>query len=260
MTSFSLKRPLFSLCVLLAIILPHWALAATPAPPEHPGAYVVDLARVISPDIQAELNSRLQELEQKTGAQMVVLTVDSLDGQEISSFSLATVEKWKLGQKGKDNGVLLTVAVRDRKYRFEIGYGLERVLPDSLVGTVGRQYLVPNFKNNDYAAGISGATGEIINDIAVDAGVTLSVFRLTAPVSSRRASSGWFADNFISIGFVFFILMQVIIRIFRGGGRRVSRGGGFWMGGGGFGGGGFGGGFGGGGGGSFGGGGSSGSW
>ena len=260
LTSFSLKRPLFSLCVLLATILPHCAFAATPAPPEHPGAYVVDLAKVISPDIQAALNSRLQELEQKTGAQMVVLTVDSLDGQEISSFSLATVEKWKLGQKGKDNGVLLTVAVRDRKYRFEIGYGLERVLPDSLVGTVGRQYLVPNFKNNDYAAGISSATDEIINKIAVDAGVTLSAPRFSAPVSSRRAPSGWFANNFIFIGFVFFILMQILIRIFRGGGRGHTRGGGLWMGGGGFGGGGGdGGGFDGGGG-SFGGGGSSGSW
>lgn len=260
MTSSCIRRPLLLLCVLLAIILPHCAFAVNPEPPERPDAYVVDLARVIGPDTQALLNARLKELEQKTGAQMVVLTVESLDGQDIASFSLATAEKWKLGQKGKDNGVLITVAVKDRKYRIEVGYGLERVLPDSLVGTVGRQFLVPNFKKGDYAAGISSATDEIINKIAEDAGVALSTPASAAAPVSRRAPSGWFADNFIFIGFVFFILLQILIRIFGGGGRRGHRGGGFWMAGGGFGGGGGGGGFDGGGGGGFGGGGAGGDW
>ena len=262
MTSFCIRRPLFLLGVLLAIILPPCAFAVTPEPPEHPNAYVVDLAGVVGPDTQALLNARLKELEQYAGAQMMALTVESLDGQDIASFSLATVEKWKLGQKGKDNGVLITVAVKDRKYRIEVGYGLERVLPDSLVGTVGRQFLAPNFKKGDYAAGISSAPNEIINKIAEDAGATLSAPASAVQGRSRRAPSGWFADNFIFIFFVFFILIQIVIRMFKGGGRGNRHGGGFWMGGGGFGGGGggFGGGFGGGGGGGFGGGGAGGDW
>ncbi|MBI5887372.1 MAG: TPM domain-containing protein [Deltaproteobacteria bacterium] len=241
----------------MAIILPPRAFAVTPEPPERPDAYVVDLAGVVGPDTQALLNARLKELEQKTGAQMLVLTVESLDGQDIASFSLAVAEKWKLGRKGKDNGVLITVAVKDRKYRIEVGYGLERVLPDSLVGTVGRQFLAPNFKKGDYAAGISTATDEIINKIAEDAGIALSAPARTAAPRSRRAPSGWFADNFIFIFFVFFILIQIVTRMFRRGGRGNT--GGVWMGGGGFGGGG-GGGFDGGGGGGFGGGGAGGDW
>lgn len=255
MISSCLRRPLFLLGALLAIILPHSAFAVTPGPPEHPNAYVIDLAGVMGADTQAQLNARLKELEQKTGAQMVVLTVGSLDGQDIASFSLATVEKWKLGQKGKDNGVLITVAVKDRKYRIEVGYGLERVLPDSLVGTVGRQQFVPYFKKGDYAAGILSATDEIINKIAGDAGVTMSASGRAAPVRAAVRSDGIAKTLFLII----FAIIMFLISMFRG--RRGNRhGGGFWMGGGGFGGGGGGGSFDGGGGGSFGGGGAGGDW
>jgi uncharacterized protein len=74
--------------------------------------------------------------------------------------------KWRIGQKGKDNGVLLTVAVKDKKYRIEVGYGLEGPLPDSLVGSIGRQYLVPHFKKGDYAGGIAAAVAEIAKTIS----------------------------------------------------------------------------------------------
>ena len=73
---------------------------------------------------------------------MVVLSINSLEGEPIEKFSLTTAEKWALGQKGKDNGVLITIAVQDRKYRIEVGYGLEAVLPDSLVGSIGRKCFV----------------------------------------------------------------------------------------------------------------------
>ena len=74
--------------------------------------------------------------------------------------------KWGIGQKGKDNGVLLTVAVKDHKYRFEVGYGLESTLPDSLVGSLGREYLAPNFRKGDYAGGIVAAVTEIISKLS----------------------------------------------------------------------------------------------
>jgi uncharacterized protein len=112
----------------------------------------------------------LKDLEAKTTAQMVVLTVNSLEGEPIADFSHQTAVKWGIGQKGKDNGVLITVAVKDRKYRIEVGYGLEGALPDSLVGSIGRQYLAPHFRKGDFAGGLVAAATAISNKIVGGAG------------------------------------------------------------------------------------------
>jgi uncharacterized protein len=160
--------------VLLISLFVSGAPASTPQPPSVPRDYVVDLAGVVPPDMQARLNAYLKELEQKTTAQVLVLTVQSLDGQSIEEFAFNTKEQWKLGQKGKDNGVLIVVAVKDRKYRFEIGYGLEGVLPDSMVGTIGREYLVPYFRKGEFGSGIYAAAVVIANTIASHAGVQIT--------------------------------------------------------------------------------------
>ena len=151
--------------ILLLWAYPALAPAVTPPIPAHPSQYVVDLAGVIDAATQARLNAMLHDLEAKTTAQVVVLTLKSLDGEPIENFSHQTAVKWGIGQKGKDNGVLLTVAVKDHKYRIEVGYGLESTLPDSLVGSIGRQYLVPNFRKGDYAGGIVAAVTEIVKII-----------------------------------------------------------------------------------------------
>jgi len=234
--------------------------AEIPATPANP---VVDLAGIIDDAVETRINRYLKELERKTTAQMAILTVKSLEEQSIEEFSLAVAhDRWKLGQKGKDNGVLLVVALNARKYRIEIGYGLEGVLPDSLVGGIGRQYLVPYFKKGDYSTGIYTATLVIANKIASDAGVKISgmpAVQKTSPVKKDKRAGGPFGKI---ISLVFFLIILIIFiknpRSFlallllssMGGGR------GHWGGsGGGFGGGGFGGG-----GGGFGGGGASGGW
>ena len=152
--------------ILLLWAYPALAPAVTPPIPAHPSQYVVDLAGVLDASTQARLNAMLHDLEAKTTAQVVVLTLKSLDGEPIENFSHQTAVQWGIGQKGKDNGVLLTVAVKDHKYRIEVGYGLESTLPDSLVGSIGRQYLVPNFRRGDYAGGIVAAVTEIANNIS----------------------------------------------------------------------------------------------
>jgi uncharacterized protein len=158
--------------------------------PVTPANPVVDLAGIIDDAVETKINRYLRELERKTTAQMAILTVKSLEGQTIEEFSLAIAhDRWKLGQKGKDNGVLLVVAVNARKYRIEIGYGLEGVLPDSLVGGIGRQYLVPNFKKGDYSTGIYTATLVIANKIASDAGVkSAECPRCKKPTRSKKGS------------------------------------------------------------------------
>jgi uncharacterized protein len=240
--------------------------------PAKPLNHVVDLAGIIDPDAESALNGYLLELEQKTTVQMVILTIKSLEGDPIEDLSIHIAhDKWKLGQKGKDNGVLLLVSLQDRRYRFEIGYGLEGILPDAYVSTLGRQYLVPYFRQGDYSKGITAAALAIIDRIASNAGVTITglptLRRGQAYPGSGTGGRG--PTRLQSIfGILFFIVMVYLFirnpRLFflllfmnaLGGGRRSSWGGS----GGGFGGGFGGGSFGGGGGGGFGGGGASGGW
>jgi len=150
--------------------------AASPAEsvtvPERPARYVVDLAGIIDDRTETNLNGYLQELEQKTTAQFVILTIKSLEGESLEDVAIKVAhDKWKLGRKGKDNGLLLLVAVKDQKYRIEVGYGLEGVLPDSFVGSVGRNFLVPYFRKGDYSQGIFAAALALTGEIAREAGV-----------------------------------------------------------------------------------------
>ncbi len=226
---------------------------------------MVDLAGIIRGDVKGKLNAYLSELEQKTTAQVLVLTVQSLDGEDIEGFSLRTAEKWKLGQKGKDNGVLIVVAVKDKKYRFEVGYGLESVLPDSMVGSIGREDLVPFFRKGDYSAGIFTATLAVIRAIASNEGVQITGLPDLRGITEAHGQKP--AGILGAIIPIILVLIAVILFMTNPhqcllillasslGGRRGWYGGGY----GGFGGGSSGG-FGGGGGGGFGGGGASGGW
>ncbi len=235
--------------------------------PDRPLNHVVDLAGIVNDSVEANLNSYLLELEQKTTAQVVILTINSLEGESLEDFSIRVAhEKWKLGQKGRDNGVLLLVSLQDRKYRFETGYGLEGILPDSLVGSIGREYLVPYFKKGDYSTGIFAASLALIGEIASDAGVEITGMprlRSRSPYRSTERRKPTILGTLLSvlffIGLIYLFIKHPRLLLFLlmfsmlGGGRR-----GGWGGGGGFGGG--LGSFGGGGGGGFGGGGASGGW
>ena len=171
------------LLALFAVVAP--GAAAGPPVPATPPDYVVDLAGVIDDGVEARTNTLLRELEQQTTAQVVVLTLPTLDGESLEAFSIDLAHnRWKLGQKGKDNGVLLTLAMQERKYRIEVGYGLEAVLPDSLVGSLGRELLVPAFRAGDYGGGLAALAGELATRIASASGVALSA---APPVAVRQS-------------------------------------------------------------------------
>ena len=179
LTRFHTVRDVFCRAIffigLLFIFLGHSQAFAEIAIPETPYNHVVDLAGIINDDVESRMDAYLLELEQKTTDQFVVLTIKGLEGASIDSLSIDIANnKWKLGQKGKDNGLLLLVALQDRKYRFEVGYGLEGILPDSLVGSIGRQYLVPYFRQGEYSTGIFDAVVAVCNIIASDAGVKIT--------------------------------------------------------------------------------------
>jgi len=229
-----------------------------------PSSYVVDEAGIIDESIKKKLAGHLQELEQKTGSQMIVLTVPTTGEIPIEMFALDMAEKWKLGQKDRDNGLLMIIAVNDRKYRIEVGYGLESVVPDSLAGTVARKYLVPRFQAGDYSKGIYETAVVIMSTIAKAYGAELTGMPAlqSSPSPAKRSPFG----SLLSFLFFLFIISSLMNRRSRGlfGGLLLgSMMGNAWSGGshrsGGFGGGGFGS-FGGGMGGGFGGGGVSGGW
>src|SRR5918994_7189059 len=126
---------------------------------------VNDYAGVISQDQVRSLESRLEQFEQETGHQVAVLTISTLDGEDIEGFSIRVAENWKIGKKGFDNGVILVVAVKDRRLRLEVGYGLEGVLPDAIANQIISEYIVPRFRSQDYGGGIVAGIDAVLRVI-----------------------------------------------------------------------------------------------
>jgi uncharacterized protein len=251
-------------------------LPAEPTSSLRPTNYVNDFAGVLDAPTQARLNDLCRQVDQKAKAQIAVATVKSLGGQDPVSYAVDLYQKWGIGQKGTDRGVLILLATQDHKYWTSVGYGLEPILPDGKVGGFGRE-AVPFLRNDDYNSAITLMTTRVAEVIAKDSGVQLE--GATAPPIPRGPPR----QPSLGLGFIgllFFLLVVLALGsmlrragpgfwsgfllslLLTSGGRR---GGGGW-GGGGFGGGGWGGGGGGGGGfggfggGSTGGGGAGGSW
>ena len=101
---------------------------------------VNDYAGVMSQEQARTLESRLAQFEQETGHQVAVLTIPTLNGEDIEGFSIRVAETWKIGKKGFDNGVIFVAAIKDRRLRFEVGYGLEGILPDAIVKRITRSW------------------------------------------------------------------------------------------------------------------------
>ncbi|HEY6931101.1 MAG TPA: TPM domain-containing protein [Thermoanaerobaculia bacterium] len=224
--------------------------------PAAPDRYVTDRAGVFSPDRAEALNARLDQFERETSDQILVWIDRRIpEGFTLEDFTVRAAQKWRVGQKGKDNGAVLFVFVDDRKMRIEVGYGLEGSLPDALAHRIQEEEILPRFRSGDYAggieAGVSGITAAIKGEYK-GTGRTVA--------DSRRRTSFPINNCFVLLFILLFIVGPMLFRARRGVGR--TYGGGWWSGGGwgGGGGGGFSGGGFSGGGGSFGGGGSSGSW
>ncbi len=153
----------------LAFIAYAWALAlAAPNFPALTGR-IVDQANVIPPAKRVDLDLKLAELEMKSGIQLVVATVSSLDGEEIEPYANELFRTWKLGQKDKNNGVLLLVAPKERRVRIEVGYGLEGTLTDALSKVIITNAIAPRFKAGDYGDGVTRGVDDIITVLTTDA-------------------------------------------------------------------------------------------
>lgn len=242
--------PKFTLLVVFVLVTSFSAsLAVTPEPPAVPSNYVIDLAQILPPSSEDALNRYLRNLEQKTSVQIMLLTILSLDGQDIEGFSMQMAERWRPGQKGKDNGMLIVIALNDRKYRIEVGYGLEGIIPDSLAGSLARQHLVPHFKKADYSTGISALIHALGSEIALKSGVSIDETKPSKPAkhAPSKELSTFELIGAIAVALVMLYLLirhpDIFLLIIMSSGRGgwsggSSSGGGFGGGGGSFGGGG----------------------
>lgn len=136
-----------------------------PNPRATDGGWVVDLAGVLTADQKAQLNARLDSLEQETGAEMAVVILRKTQGATPKEYATELFNRWGVGKRGVDNGVLMLVALQDRRVEIETGYGMESILPDGLVGAILDETVIPHFRRGDYAGGIIAGTERIIEVI-----------------------------------------------------------------------------------------------
>jgi uncharacterized protein len=241
-------------------------LRAEPIKQLHPTDYVNDFAHVLDANTVAKIDNIAQQLDQKAKAQIAVVTMNSLDGSDIESYAADLYKQWGIGGKSSNRGVLILIAAQDHRYRTEVGYGLEPILPDGRVGGFGRE-AVPQFRQNDFSGATLLMVSRVADVIAQDAGIQLTGIEPSPPTPQEEHQAT--ASPMTILLTVIFILIvlavpplrRIVFWMFLFGGLRG--GGGSYRGGSGWGGGGFGGGgggFGGFGGGSSGGGGASGGW
>jgi uncharacterized protein len=184
---------------------------------------VVDQANILSGSDESRLAAKLQEFENKSSIQLVVVTLPSLEGRPIEDWGLALGRSWGIGQKGKDNGALLVVAPNDRELRIEVGYGLEGTLPDATADSIIRNVIVPRFKAGDMAGGISDGVDAIIK-VLTGSGEEFTPSK--RQIVSQTVSQ-WTPMLFMGL----FVVLMIIAQFRRGrhgGGRYYRRRGGGW--------------------------------
>lgn len=196
--------------------------------------WIVDEANILSTSTMNNLRRYREELKQKTGAEIAIVTVISLQNYPIEEYSIRLAEKWKVGQKDKDNGVILLVALNERRVRIEVGYGLEGIIPDGRAGDIIRNNILPAFRNNDYNKGVFEGALTIMGLVAQEYNVVLEGM----PEKYYSQHNGSSANDLFSGIITLIILISLVILFIKNpslfilfllmsGGSRRSRSGGF---------------------------------
>lgn len=166
---------------------------------------IVDNANLISDGVEQNINNQLEDLSDSTGIQLAVLTIPTLEGEVLESYSMKVAETWKLGSAEKDTGVLLLIALEERSIRIEVGYGLEGVLTDTKCGLIIRNVIAPEFRNGNYQAGIVNAVNNMVGLVKGDESL---VSKRVLNESSGDSGAFIFMGVVLLYGFIF--VMAVI--------------------------------------------------
>ncbi|MGI6685595.1 MAG: TPM domain-containing protein [Bacillota bacterium] len=234
--------------ILICFVVMSQAAGETAFPPRpDTNIYVQDYADILNPETEAKLLALGDELDQKTTAQLTVVTVTSLNEMPIEDYAIGLFRDWGIGSKEKNNGVLLLIAPTERQSRIEVGYGLEGALPDGKTGRIQDDYMIPKFQAGDYDGGINDCYLVLAGVIAEEYQVQLSG-NMTLPVAPATEDLSVTLPPWLVILFAFVIILLIYLDFrFLGGmitwfllsslRRGGGRGGGGGFGGGGFGGG-----------------------
>jgi uncharacterized protein len=198
-----MKKALFAL-----LVFPCLPLLALEPPPLL--SRVNDRAAILKAEEKTRLEAFLAGVEGKSSVQIAVLTLPSLQGDNLEDFSIRTAEKWGLGQKGKDNGVLLLVVMDERAIRIETGYGLEESLTDARCGAIIRNVMTPLFRQEKYGQGL-------IEGAETIAGFATGDENLVSKKVTQKVSAAQVIVPFMFIGFVLFLLIASGRRRYYGG-------------------------------------------
>src|ERR1043166_3321644 len=216
--SLRMTAALFALAV-MALAAPVLAKE----PPPTPTQWFTDEAGLLSGSDAAALNEKLRAFEQSSGAQFIIYVFKALAGGPDEDFTIRGAQNWKVGNKKYDNGLILFVFVQERKFRFEVGYGLEGAVTDAFSSNVERNYLIPHFRQGDYAGGLNAATDAVMAKIRGKDPPRPPV----NPDSSQRQASGRTANTIPPMVILFIIIFALFIlpRLFlpRGPDRKSTR-------------------------------------
>lgn len=183
----------YLLFIMILLLIPAHLLALE-APPLT--GRVNDFAKVLSPENIQTLEQKLAAFERETSNQIAVLTIPSLEGDNIDQFSIRVADAWKIGQKGRDNGVLLVIAKGERKVRIEVGLGLQGVLPDITSGRIIRDIMRPYLKVGNYDQGVTAGVDSIIS---ATKGEFKGTDQATKKTSAKKSSPSFFSLLFVAV-------------------------------------------------------------
>ena len=184
-----MKRFTTAGAILVVALLPFLTYAYTS--PGSPTGFVNDFAKVLPDPSRQTLEAKLTAFKQATGDEIAVVTIPTVGDDTIENYAVELFKEWGIGERGKDNGVLVLVAVNDHKMRIEVGYGLEGSLTDAQAYWINQNVMTPAFKNNDFAGGLNDATDAIIGAVKGDATIPSETPTTQSSGSGRQFDWVW---------------------------------------------------------------------
>jgi uncharacterized protein len=171
--AFTAKRAFSCVCLCLTLIvfpMPSYALSVqdVPNPRKDYGGWVTDMAQILSLDTEAKLNQLISNLERQNGDEIAVVTVpETSPAPSPKVFTTELFKDWRIGKKGKNNGVLFLVSQGDHRVEIETGYGIERILPNTRVSNIIESQIIPHFKQGDFDGGILAGTQALVRSLFI---------------------------------------------------------------------------------------------
>lgn len=206
------KKILFFLISLWVFTFPVYAVNYP-----RPAGFVNDFANLYSAAFKENLEAKLSDFEKKTGNEIVVVTIESLEGQEVESYAVGLFEKWGIGKKGKNNGLLLLIAKKEREVRIEVGYGLEPYISDGRAGEIIRSQIIPYFKEENYEKGTEAGLEKIFS--------YLENKDIASQEVNNVSETPKAVDFIVVLGFIFFYLFTTYLAGYLGRTKEIWPGG-----------------------------------